>query len=203
MRKVTVTYDSADIIDSADEGSFKLPTKGKYMSDDLRVTLSDDGTPLPVTGGGTGANNAADARANLGLGDYAAIQAKVAGAGKIPRFAYGSYAGSGQAGSSHANSLTFDFFPVCVLIMSLAGGTGLGPCTLLRADTAAIGTLGGLTATAAWASSGVSLNASPDVTVAWTNSGVSWYADSAAAQNNASGHTYYYIAIGEALEVSA
>ena len=106
--------------------------------------------------------------------------------GTITRFAYGSYVGTGESGQNHPNSLTFDFYPMFIIIMSRAAqGRDQSPCFMMRGET-----VGNSTETAA------------SINLSWTDSGVSWYdVDSFSEpenQNNTEGVTYHYLAFGEA-----
>ena len=107
-------------------------------------------------------------------------------AGAAPKFEFGSYIGTGESGQNHPNSLTFDFYPMFIIIMSRAAqGRDQSPCFMMRGET-----VGNSTETAA------------SINLSWTDSGVSWYdVDSFSKpenQNNTEGVTYHYLAFGEA-----
>ena len=95
------------------------------------------------------------------------------------KIATGSYTGTGTYGSSHPNSLTFEFEPKLVLVNenSQYGLIAIKDCT---AALAAVNTM--------------------EQRVTWGNRTVSWYCtgtnQSAYTQYNAAGTTYNYIAIG-------
>ena len=106
----------------------------------------------------------------------------VVGGGGNTRIAYGSYTGSGQAGSSHPNTLSFGFKPLVVFIGTEAGfnfwpgmffrGIEVGkPCVT---------------------------NDSFFIYVTWQGHSVSWYSqdDNEEFQMNASNRTYFYVALG-------
>ena len=101
--------------------------------------------------------------------------------GHNARVAYGSYTGTGTNGASSPNTLSFDFYPLVVIIQ----GVGM--------QTNGILVRGSNMGTSTWSGGGGPL------TAAWTNSSVSWYsADGASFQNNISGITYFYAAVGYA-----
>ena len=98
--------------------------------------------------------------------------------GHTCRIAFGSYQGSGTYGAGSPNSLSFDFYPVLVMLQgvgmpstgALLRGSGMGDHT--------------------WQGGG-------PMTVAWTNNSVSWYSEeSSAFQSNISGIAYFYVAVG-------
>lgn len=101
-----------------------------------------------------------------------------------PKIATGSYVGTGTYGVDGAVTLTFDFTPKFVFIQN---GTSNSLSILLLAN--------GVTQTGDDTSSG----ASNAVTmVIWGEKSVSWYAKNSGYQanaKNASGTTYYYVAI--------
>ena len=117
-----------------------------------------------------------------------ALQTTLNTHGTLTRFAYGSYVGTGESGQNHPNTLTFDFYPVFVVIMCRAAqGRDQSPCFLMRGETEANSTM-----------------AAKANHVTWSDSGVSWYVDNwvssdlALGQNNEAGYTYRYFALGEA-----
>lgn len=90
------------------------------------------------------------------------------------KLAHGSYTGTGTSGSGSPNTLTCGFRPKVATIAAADGSA------VIRLDAPAEGntaTAGGVTAT-------------------FADSSLSWYADSAAAQLNASGTGYIYEIIG-------
>ena len=127
-----------------------------------------------------------DAALHDNAATLSALQTTLSTHGTLTRFAYGSYVGTGESGSSHPTSLTFDFYPIFVVIMcrEIQDRDG-SPCFLMRGETVANST-----------------KQFKSINVSWTNSGVSWYdVDSfhePENQNNAAGVTYHYFALGEA-----
>ena len=107
----------------------------------------------------------------------AAIRASLGNGGKTCRIAWGSYTGNGQYGIEHPNSLTFDFKPHLIFIISFS--TYL---IIERGNTESL------------CSSGYRC------TLTWRDNSVSWFqGQSYANQFNTAGVTYYYVAIGESL----
>ena len=94
------------------------------------------------------------------------------------RIAWGSYVGTGAFGTDSPNSLSFDFTPAVILIRT----PGVRYTTVLvRGCTTSHGCI----------------NDSYEIQVSWTDAGVSWYSpDASNTQNNSSGSTYYYTAMG-------
>ena len=131
-------------------------------------------------------NEKIDAALHDNASALSALQTTLNTHGKLTRFAYGSYVGTGESGRNHPNSLTFDFYPMFIIIMSRAAqGRDQSPCFMMRGET-----VGNSTKTAA------------SINLSWTDSGVSWYdVDSFSKpenQNNTEGVTYHYLAFGEA-----
>ena len=102
----------------------------------------------------------------------------VAAAGSAPRVQFGSYVGTGEAGSAHAITLTFEFEPKAVLIVS----TGRPEFGLLIRPGWSLGVSGaGMTNAAS---------------VTWDGNSVSWYHGSSEGMMlNSLRTTYYYLAI--------
>ena len=90
------------------------------------------------------------------------------------KLAHGSYTGTGTSGSGSPNTLTTGFRPKVATIAAADGSAVIRLAAPAEGNTA---TAGGVTAT-------------------FADSGLSWYADSAAAQLNASGTGYIYEIIG-------
>ncbi len=90
------------------------------------------------------------------------------------KLAHGSYTGTGTSGSGSPNTLTTGFRPKVATIAASDGSAVIRLAAPAEGNTA---TAGGVTAT-------------------FADSGLSWYADSAAAQLNASGTGYIYEIIG-------
>ena len=110
-----------------------------------------------------------------------ALEANLGATGKNARIAWGTYTGTGSYGSDAPNSLTFDFIPVLIFILS-DDETILGNSRLFRPCT--------------YGTDGTNQN----MRVVWTNHGVSWYTDTEfnphIHQCNTAGYQYTYIAIG-------
>lgn len=127
-----------------------------------------------------------DAALKANANAIGALQTALSTHGTVTRFAYGSYIGTGESGSSHPTSLTFDFYPIFVVIMcrEIQDRDG-SPCFLMRGETVANST-----------------KQFESINVSWTSNGVSWYdVDSFSKpenQNNTSGVAYHYLAFGEA-----
>lgn len=101
------------------------------------------------------------------------------------KIATGSYTGTGTYGSANRNTLTFDFVPKAVIIITaLTSSSNSSPSVTLIVGGNSI--VFGYS----WSSS---LYGS---TVTISGNGVSWYNSSAANQMNASNKTYNYIAFG-------
>jgi len=127
-----------------------------------------------------------DAALHNNAAALSALQTTLNTHGKLTRFTYGSYVGTGESGQNHPNSLTFDFYPMFIIIMSRAAqGRDQSPCFMMRGET-----VGNSTKTAA------------SINLIWSDNGVSWYdVDSFSKpenQNNTEGVTYHYLAFGEA-----
>lgn len=171
----------ADHATSADEA-------GHAASADSAADL--DGV-LPVEKGGTGADNAADALVNLGIGTTARIE-------------QGSYVGTGTYGANSPNSLTFSFEPKFIYIS--------GSSNLVDGLQAIIGSneikfVSGNSLARYSTMAGTTGNFSPcfvSIPVSWNENSVSWYYagtggqmdSSTESQMNMSGVTYHYVAIG-------
>ena len=110
----------------------------------------------------------------------AAIAASALGGAQL---AVGSYTGTGTAGASNPNSLTFSFTPRLVLIASDMSSGYFGILTRGATDVAAF----------CYAINGFYL---AGLTVSWTNNGVTWYSGDKISQANWEGCKYYYAALG-------
>ena len=124
----------------------------------------------------------ADAEDVTALGEtVAALTAGLGSGGKNCRIAWGSYTGTGTYGSGSPNSLSFDFIPVLVFIVSddnacLGNSRFIRPCVYgTDHDNQAL-------------------------KVTWTDHGLSWHTDTTLNphihQCNTAGYQYTYIAIG-------
>ena len=98
------------------------------------------------------------------------------------KIAVGSYTGSGQYGSSHKNSLTFNFEPQLIFMHTYS--------------TRDYNTIPQYYIWARGAGTCASDWSGYDNTVTWTGKTVRWYSDNATHQFNESGVTYHYVAIG-------
>ena len=100
--------------------------------------------------------------------------------GRNCRIATGSYVGAGGYGESNAVSLSFDFVPMLIYISSDTAYYQPGNSFLIRPLTKAHGQNGNV------------------MTLTWAERGVTWYTTetTSVSQNNKSGQTYYYFALG-------
>lgn len=122
-------------------------------------------------------------KANADTG--AALTAALGAGGSTCRIACGSYAGTGTAGASGPNALSFGFKPLLLFLINTEStaaneGLDLNQTILVRPAARVL---------KSWA-------ASAELSVQWTDSGVSWYGDTAYGQLNASTRTYAYVALG-------
>lgn len=102
---------------------------------------------------------------------------------RFPNIAYGTYVGTGTYGKSNPNTLTFDFEPK-LLIFATQSSNSNGQ----------IASIHHMVFPMTFSEPIYSARAS---TISWNGNTVSWYhAEYEEAQLNASGKTYYYIAIG-------
>lgn len=111
----------------------------------------------------------------------AALLAAIGSGGKTCRIQYGTYVGNGLYGTAGTLELTFDFKPVLVAI---SYQNLIDPTVLMR---------------------GIKYFSTGTVHVTWGENSVSWYTTHSTRINeqcNNSGATYYYVAIGEALDGS-
>ena len=147
---------------------------GKYQFN--LVDDTDDFSPAPL-------NQNAQKTETLLAGveeDLAQLAAGLGAGGHNARVALGSYTGTGTHGSGSPNTLTFDFTPAVVFIG--CSNTSVGwPTVLIR--NAGVGHCD---------------SGSERLTVTWLSNGVRWYTDAGhqSYQNNYSGYTYYYVALG-------
>ena len=109
---------------------------------------------------------------------FAAIDAATA------RIVTGTYVGTGESGSEHPNTLTFDFAPKVIIVRK-------GYTTI----TQQLFIFSGMTSVPCQYQS----NDSDRVTLSWSNGGktISWYADNSLKQlNSLYEGDYYYLAVG-------
>ena len=145
-----------------------------------RVEQELDGLSAALTQGLGGLEDSLDA----GL---ASLTAALGSGGHTCRIAHGSYNGTGQFGESHKNSLSFDFTPVAVFVGAMEN----------TPDTAFPGALfrGMNQGHSDYSYSDGSYSR---LHLTWQAQGVSWYStNDEYHQMNASGYTYYYVALGD------
>ncbi len=110
-----------------------------------------------------------------------------------PKYAIGSYVGTGEYGAEHPVKLTFDFAPQFVVVLSQSAGLGTNRIFLIRGcaktSTMSIYTQNAVDYTT--------------INVLWEDNSVSWYLksygddqSSAKAMANSNGSTYSYFALG-------
>ena len=112
-----------------------------------------------------------------------ALTAALGTTGQNCRIAYGTYTGTGTVGSANPTSLTLPFNPMIVLIRAVSASASLYTTVLLRGCTGAMAVCGDMYG----------------MLVQWGEKSVSWYTietDYAAWQDNLSGVTYAYVALG-------
>lgn len=107
-------------------------------------------------------------------------------AGHNARIALGSYAGTGAIGKNTPNSLSFDFYPVLVIIAPFTESTPCNPRIFIRGrNVASCQPEGGS-------------NYTQEVT--WSDTSVSWYSTSETTnsylQMNHNSMTYCYVVLG-------
>lgn len=122
------------------------------------------------------------ARANA----ITALTRNLGTAGHNARIALGSYTGTGEIGKNTPNSLSFDFYPVLVIIAPFTETTPSNPRIFIRGRNVASCQPGG----------------GSDFTqeVTWSDTSVSWYSTSGTTnsylQLNHSSMTYCYVVLG-------
>lgn len=149
----------------------------------------------PIELGGTGATTKGDALENLGA----------------TRIKVGSYEGAGEWGSDNPNTLEFEFAPKFLKIMRLSAHSDAPNCNYLSSDTVFMYPCTVASTYYDWSpnSSGMGIDdAIAELVVEWGEKSVSWFANVVVEdkdmvenrvkdfQMNASGETYYYIALG-------
>lgn len=126
------------------------------------------------------------------------IDSANANANTKARIATGSYTGTGTYGSSNPNSLTFDFVPKFIWLYGQMHNErwghlnyNLGYCTVVATDTLTTDFVGNRGFYQVGDYNTMYAKKSAD------GKNVQWYVtQNAAGQYNASGYTYYYLAIG-------
>lgn len=125
----------------------------------------------------------------------------ISGAVSDTKIATGSYSGTGVFGSSNMNTLTFPFAPSMVIIHEEGSGTttngyARGDFAIFTQTASSASTLDGFSGTSFRASGGNSVAGFRERGQLASNV-LSWYNTEAAVyQLNASGTTYYWVAIG-------
>ncbi len=116
--------------------------------------------------------------------DNQKIDAALAGLESRAKIAAGTYTGTGSYGQGNPKILTFPFPPKFVLVIE-ADYTMSYVLKVLRGMTKA------------QVHAGLNSSENEFVTVSWSGDSVSWWNNNSAfAMLNASGRTYYYIALG-------
>jgi hypothetical protein len=111
------------------------------------------------------------------------LEAELGHIGHNLRVETGSYVGTGTYGRTDLNSLTFELYPVVVMIACTSSGIATPPFTMLRDAPGSIFLAGANTATAIY--------------VTWEDHTVSWWCGTNAYyQANAENATFSYIALG-------
>ena len=128
----------------------------------------------------------ADAAAGAASAESVTAIAQALGSGgRVCRITTGSYTGNGKTGETNKRTISVDFTPVLVAVVSegdITGNYGYTPMLLLRGGTTA--------ARNRFTGSG----STP--TVSWYTMSVAWYADHDMTALNFSGWTYQYVVIG-------
>ncbi len=110
----------------------------------------------------------------------AALQTALASCGNC-KIVYGTYTGTGKAGSANPNKLTFDGKPVLVIVQAQSNTTDFDfHLRMIRGCDWAVGDRN---------------NYSYTNSVAWGENYVSWYNNKAETQFNLQGSVYSYIAL--------
>jgi hypothetical protein len=114
----------------------------------------------------------------------AALSAAVGFGGHNARIAFGSYVGGGSNGASNTKTITVDFTPVFVQVVPGSGsGRRYFPSAFVRGALTASGDIS-------------DMHASP-MGLTWGANSVAWTGGTSAEEHlNASGKTYYWVAIG-------
>ena len=111
------------------------------------------------------------------------IQTDLGTIGHNLRVETGSYVGTGKYGSANPIQLSFNLYPVVVMIVNTSTNIASPPFTLMRPTPCSVFAAGS--------------NASAAVYVTWEDFTVHWYSGaSTSAQANNSGDIYSYIALG-------
>lgn len=128
----------------------------------------------------------ADAAAGAASAESVTAIAQALGSGgRVCRITTGSYTGNGKTGETNKRTISVDFTPVLVAVVSegdITGNYGYTPMLLLRGCTKA--------ARNSFTGSG----STP--TVSWNTKSVAWYADHDMTALNFGGWTYQYVVIG-------
>lgn len=168
--------------------NYKLP---QWVEDD-RILMEDFNQAMETIDAGLQSKASGETVAELAESvdsQLEAIAANLGSGGKTCRVAYGSYTGTGTYGASNAVKLNFDFCPVLVLIANpyCTSGSSQWPAAFFR------GVNVGHYCTGSYAGT-------DGVIASWGEKSLSYYSNyQSGEQNNSSGATYYYIAIGYSL----
>ena len=115
-----------------------------------------------------------------------ALAADLGSGGKNARIAWGTYTGTGTYSSAEPASLTFDFYPVLMLMgSSTTVESAYNPAVFLRGRC--------------YTHADIDPNYlnPPATSVTWSDNGVSWYCSAGAEESiNVADRVYYYVAIG-------
>lgn len=191
------TYDMARADDPTEAGTplntanlLTAATANAIFNDSADHTVNETLLELatlirPIAYGGTGASDAAGARTNLGI-----TPANIGAA----RIQIVSYVGTGTRGQGNPTSVTFNFEPK-FLWVSNSGGRALETFGYTNQSSYylynAMIAMRGATGTTVW------IGGPENEYFTWNGNTVSWYSNtSSASQFNASGETYYALAIG-------
>lgn len=112
----------------------------------------------------------------------AEVMANLGTIGHNLRVETGSYTGTGTYGETNPKQLTFDLYPVLVMIVCTSSPIPSPPCILMRPAPGSI----------FQASSPVNMR----MYVTWGEHTVSWYAGGEYYHANEANASYYYIALG-------
>lgn len=149
------------------------PFNDAFDGIDLALKANADATASKADGAATSAALAALTK-NLGT------------AGHNCRIAFGSYTGTGTAGSDNPNVLNFDFYPVLLVVATATRANSSNrPHFFLRPRTVANSPYAGTSEPVA-------------IKVTWADDGISWYVTSGKEthQLNTGGTVYYYTVLG-------
>ena len=140
------------------------------------VEGSDDFSPTPLN------QNMEKVEEELS-GLESSVMANLGTIGHNLRIQTGSYVGTGTYGQSNPKSLTFDLYPVVVMIVCETNAFASPPCIMMRPTSACV--------------FAAVDPASMRQYVSWSEHGVSWYSNvNDYCHINMNGQTYHYLALG-------